>query len=102
MPGFANSSSPADAPILRMENVRQSYGAVQALRGVSLSVTKGEFLTLLGPSGSGKSTLLRVIAGLEEPDFVDERRSGRRLDTRRAAREAERRHRLPALCAVPT
>jgi spermidine/putrescine transport system ATP-binding protein len=71
MPGFANSSSPADAPILRMENVRQSYGAVQALRGVSLSVRKGEFLTLLGPSGSGKSTLLRVIAGLEEPDSVD-------------------------------
>ncbi|HQZ12430.1 MAG TPA: ABC transporter ATP-binding protein [Devosia sp.] len=70
MPRSVNNGSSADGPILRLEDVRQSYGAVQALRGVSLSVRRGEFLTLLGPSGSGKSTLLRVIAGLEEPDSV--------------------------------
>ena len=58
-------------PILSLANVRQSYSGVLALRGISLDVAKGEFLTLLGPSGSGKSTLLRVIAGLEEPDSAD-------------------------------
>lgn len=58
-------------PILSLANVRQSYASVLALRGISLDVAKGEFLTLLGPSGSGKSTLLRVIAGLEEPDSAD-------------------------------
>lgn len=58
-------------PILSLANVRQSYAGTLALRGISLAVAKGEFLTLLGPSGSGKSTLLRVIAGLEEPDSAD-------------------------------
>lgn len=61
----------ASDPILSLANVRQSYSGVLALRGISLDVAKGEFLTLLGPSGSGKSTLLRVIAGLEEPDSAD-------------------------------
>ena len=43
------------------------YGGVTALDHVSLSVSKGEFLTILGPSGSGKTTLLRVIGGFETP-----------------------------------
>jgi ABC-type Fe3+/spermidine/putrescine transport system ATPase subunit len=56
------------SPILELADIRHSYDGVTALRGVSLTVARGEFLTLLGPSGSGKSTLLRVIAGLESPD----------------------------------
>ena len=47
-------------------NVRKSYGAVQVLHGIDLSVRDGEFLVLVGPSGCGKSTLLRMIAGLED------------------------------------
>lgn len=46
----------------------KSWGSFTALKGVSLTVNAGEFLSILGPSGCGKTTLLRVIAGLEEPD----------------------------------
>jgi len=46
-------------------NVRKSYGAVEVIHGVSISIADGEFVTLVGPSGCGKSTLLRMIAGLE-------------------------------------
>jgi len=54
--------------ILDIQDVRKSYGAHQALKGVSLSVSEGEFIALVGPSGCGKTTLLKQIAGFEEPD----------------------------------
>jgi len=47
-------------------NIKKSYGDVDIIRGVSLTVKSGEFLVLVGPSGCGKSTLLRIVAGLEE------------------------------------
>ncbi|MBN8830206.1 MAG: ATP-binding cassette domain-containing protein, partial [Sphingomonadales bacterium] len=46
---------------------RAGETSVQALRGVDLSVARGEMLVLLGPSGSGKSTLLNIIGGLDRP-----------------------------------
>ena len=49
-----------------LAGVSKSFGAVRAVRPLSLHVRAGEFLTLLGPSGCGKSTLLRLIAGLEQ------------------------------------
>jgi multiple sugar transport system ATP-binding protein len=49
-----------------IRDVAKFYGAVEALKGVSVDVVDGEFLVLVGPSGCGKSTLLRMIAGLEE------------------------------------
>ena len=48
--------------------VSKSYGAVEAVRELSLSIAHGEFVVLLGPTGAGKTTTLRLIAGLERPD----------------------------------
>jgi multiple sugar transport system ATP-binding protein len=51
---------------VELKGVSKSFGAVEAIRRLSLSVEKGSFVALLGPSGCGKSTLLRMIAGLED------------------------------------
>jgi len=48
-----------------IDNVTKSFGETQVLKGVSLDIGDGEFVSLVGPSGCGKSTLLRIIAGLE-------------------------------------
>jgi putative ABC transport system ATP-binding protein len=59
------------SPLIQVSNVHKSFlmgkEAVQALRGVSLNVMRGEAVCLMGPSGSGKTTLLNIIGGLEEP-----------------------------------
>ncbi len=49
-------------------DVSKSYGPVEAVSGLSLSISDGEFVVLLGPTGAGKTTTLRLIAGLERPD----------------------------------
>ncbi|MBN2678106.1 MAG: amino acid ABC transporter ATP-binding protein [Anaerolineaceae bacterium] len=53
-------------PIIQINNIYKSFGAVEAIKGVSLSVNRGEVVMIIGPSGSGKSTLLRCINRLEE------------------------------------
>lgn len=57
----------ASAPFLRIEGVSKTFGTFQAVRDVSLTITKGEIFALLGGSGCGKTTLLRMLAGFEEP-----------------------------------
>ncbi|MBC5765618.1 ABC transporter ATP-binding protein [Ramlibacter albus] len=49
-----------------ISNVQKSFGEVEILKGVSIDIADGEFVTLVGPSGCGKSTLLRMLAGLEK------------------------------------
>jgi ABC-type Fe3+/spermidine/putrescine transport system ATPase subunit len=58
----------AVTPLLSIRSLIKRFGEREVLRGVSLDVASGEFLTILGESGSGKTTLLRMIAGLEQPD----------------------------------
>ncbi|TIL46220.1 amino acid ABC transporter ATP-binding protein [Mesorhizobium sp.] len=53
-------------PEVLIDNVHKSFGAVEVLKGVSLSVNRGDVFALIGRSGSGKSTLLRCINGLEK------------------------------------
>jgi branched-chain amino acid transport system ATP-binding protein len=54
-------------PILQLANVESNYGPVQALRGVSLSVTESKIVTVLGANGAGKTTTLKTISGIIEP-----------------------------------
>ncbi len=55
-------------PAIQIDNVHKHYGDVHALKGLSLSIEKGEFFGLLGPNGAGKSTLINIIAGLTRMD----------------------------------
>ena len=54
----------ADRPIVSVQDIRKSFGAVEVLKGVSFDVPKGDVVCIIGPSGSGKSTILRCINGL--------------------------------------
>src|SRR6266511_3760782 len=69
MPAAA-AEAPA-GPVLSAKNLTRRYGegetAVDALRGVSLDVPKGQLTAVMGPSGSGKSTLMHILAGLDKP-----------------------------------
>ena len=60
-------------PFLEVRNAQKNFGPTTVLDGVTLGVTKGEFVSLLGPSGCGKTTLLRIIAGLTGADVGDVR-----------------------------
>jgi branched-chain amino acid transport system ATP-binding protein len=55
------------APLLELEDVRTAYGAIEALKGISITVEEGEVVTLIGSNGAGKSTTLRSISGLTPP-----------------------------------
>lgn len=66
---------------LELKDIRKSFGAVDVIHGVDLSIEEGEFVVFVGPSGCGKSTLLRLIAGLDDPTSGDILLQGKRVNT---------------------
>ena len=57
----------AQAPLLELDDVRVAYGVIEAVKGVSLTVNKGEIVTLIGGNGAGKTTTLRAISMVHPP-----------------------------------
>ena len=68
------------SPLLEVRNVAKGFGTRPVLRGITLDIDSGEFLTILGESGSGKTTLLRLIAGFERPDSGEIWMAAERID----------------------
>ncbi|MGA4474132.1 amino acid ABC transporter ATP-binding protein [Ectopseudomonas chengduensis] len=68
-----------DVPAVQIDNLSKSFDGVEVLRDISLTVNKGEVVSVLGSSGSGKSTLLRCINWLEEPDRGSIHIAGQRI-----------------------
>ena len=62
-----NGSHAPNDPVVTIEDLHKSYGGLEVLKGIDLSVHKGEAVVIVGSSGSGKSTCLRCINRLEEP-----------------------------------
>ena len=55
------------AKLLKVDNINVYYGAIHALKGISLDVDEGEIVTLIGANGAGKSTTLKTISGIMRP-----------------------------------
>lgn len=64
----ANNGPEAAEEMVRLEHIEKSFGEIKVLKDVSLSIFRGEFLTVIGRSGCGKTTMLKLINGLLSPD----------------------------------
>jgi putative ABC transport system ATP-binding protein len=71
---------PAGAPVIELDQVTKVYRtgaiAVAALRGITLTITQGEYVAIIGPSGSGKSTLMHILGALDTPSSGTYRLAG--------------------------
>ncbi len=76
-------TEPATEPAIELDGVTKSYGvgelAVQAIRGIDLTISAGQFVVVLGPSGSGKTTLMNLMGGIERPSSGTIRVAGQEL-----------------------
>ncbi len=74
------AAGPVGPPLLELVGLQVHYGAVQALKGVDVSVRQGEVVALLGANGAGKTTTLRTVSGLIRPSRGEVRFAGERID----------------------
>ena len=79
--------------MLKAKGIVKSYGSLQVLKGVDISIGSGEIATIAGPSGSGKSTLLHILGTLDRPDAGEVELDGKRIDDLRGRRLAAFRNR---------
>jgi branched-chain amino acid transport system ATP-binding protein len=77
-------------PLLELKDVHSYYGNIHALKGISLTVDKGEIVTLIGSNGAGKSTTLRTISGILQPRQGQVLLDGQRIDRIPAHKVVER------------
>lgn len=82
-------ASSGSVPALEARSLRHSFQQLEALRGVSFAVQRGEVVAVTGPSGSGKSTLLHLLGGLDVPQQGEVWWEGVRADTLDTQRRAE-------------
>jgi branched-chain amino acid transport system ATP-binding protein len=80
----ATAAAGASTPVLQLKGVHTSYGAIEALKGITVDVFPGEIVTLIGANGAGKSTTLKTISGLLHPKqgeilFLGEKISGMKV-----------------------
>lgn len=54
--------------MIRLRDIRRSFGAIEAVRGITLDVERGEMFALVGPDGAGKTTIIRILCGILHPD----------------------------------
>jgi spermidine/putrescine transport system ATP-binding protein len=67
-------------PILELKSITKSFGKLNAVDGIDLTIADGEFFTIVGPSGSGKTTMIRMLAGMEQPTSGDILLRGERIN----------------------
>lgn len=79
--------------MIEIKDLRKSFGKLEVLRGVDLSIGRGETISIVGPSGAGKTTLLQLIGTLDRPDSGSISYDGTELTTMNAARLASFRNR---------
>ncbi|MQY16754.1 High-affinity branched-chain amino acid transport ATP-binding protein LivF [Streptomyces sp. RB5] len=76
----SGGSAPGATPLLELRGLRVAYGAIEALKGIDLTVGEGEIVALLGGNGAGKTTTLRTISGMLSPRSGEVLLGGDRID----------------------
>ena len=92
VPDVAPVAEPArngGTPVLQIDEIHTYYGAIQALKGISLEVREGEIVTMIGSNGAGKSTTLRSISGIVPPKSGTIRFQGEEIQNMRGHQVAE-------------
>ncbi len=91
------STSPNDSSVIELEDIHKTYKMggedAYALRGVSLAIEQGEFVSVMGPSGSGKTTLMNIIGLLDRPSSGDYHLDGKNVSDISKAEQAAIRNR---------